>query len=66
MLTNVATCVAILDYKSRVSVARKTPPTRSLRTTIPEEIARLLELKAGDIVTWKYDTKLEGRVVIYK
>jgi hypothetical protein len=62
----VATSVPILDYKSRVSAARKTPPTQSLRTTIPEEVARLLELKPGDVLKWAYDTKQEGKVVVRK
>jgi hypothetical protein len=66
MLISVATNVPILDYKSRVSAARKKPPTASLRTTIPEEVAKLLELKPGDVLKWAYDTKEEGRAVVRK
>ena len=66
MLISVATRVPILEYKSRVSLARKRPPTESLRTTIPEEVAKLLEVKPGDVLTWAYDTKQESRVVVRK
>jgi bifunctional DNA-binding transcriptional regulator/antitoxin component of YhaV-PrlF toxin-antitoxin module len=66
MLTGVATDVPILDFKSRVSAARKKPATTSLRTTIPEEVARLLELKPGDVLKWAYDTKQEGKAVVHK
>lgn len=43
------------EFKTKVSLAR--PDSTSLRTTIPEGIAQLIDLKAGDEITWKLDIK---------
>lgn len=41
----------MFEYQSKVSVAR--PNSKSGRTTIPKEVMNFLDLKIGDIVTWK-------------
>jgi molybdopterin-binding protein len=38
------------EFNSKVTVAR--PKSLSLRTTIPEAVVKMLELKAGDEISW--------------
>lgn len=38
------------EFTTKVTVAR--PNSASLRATIPEAIAQLLDLKAGDEIVW--------------
>lgn len=38
------------DFSSKVTIAR--PKSQSLRTTIPEAVAKLMELKAGSELIW--------------
>ena len=49
------------DFKSTVSAAR--PKSNSLRTTIPEAIAKLMELETGDEIVWSVKA-LSGRVEV--
>ena len=47
------------QYSSKVTIAR--PKSTSLRTTIPEGIAKLIDLEAGDEIVW--DAKIIARGV---
>jgi bifunctional DNA-binding transcriptional regulator/antitoxin component of YhaV-PrlF toxin-antitoxin module len=49
------------EFKTKVTIARPNSP--SLRTTIPEGVAKLIDLGAGDELVWKVDIK-ENQVVI--
>ncbi len=48
-------------FETKVTVAR--PNTNSLRTTIPEGVAKVIGLKAGDTLKWKIEVK-EGRMIV--
>ena len=50
------------EFTSKVSIARPNSP--SLRTTIPEGVAKLIDLKAGDNLKWKIDIKDGGKIDI--
>ena len=43
------------EFKTKVSIARTDSP--SLRTTIPEGVVQLINLKAGNELKWKIDIK---------
>ena len=43
------------EFKSKVTIARPNSP--SLRTTIPEGLAKLIDLGAGDELLWKVNIK---------
>jgi hypothetical protein len=49
------------EFKTKVTIARPNSP--SLRTTIPEGVAKLIDLGAGDELVWKVDIK-ENQVEI--
>jgi hypothetical protein len=49
------------EFKTKVTIARPNSP--SLRTTIPEGVAKLIDLGAGDELVWKVDIK-ENQVKI--
>jgi hypothetical protein len=46
------------EFSSKVTVARPNSP--SLRTTIPEAVVKMMELKAGDEVKWTVNLKAKG------
>lgn len=46
------------EFTSRVTVAR--PNSNSLRTTIPESIVKLMDLKSGDELSWTVKALREG------
>jgi antitoxin component of MazEF toxin-antitoxin module len=51
------------EFISKVTLARPNSP--SLRTTIPEGVAKMIELNTGDSLKWdiaKKDNKIEIRV----
>jgi hypothetical protein len=48
----------LAEFGSRVTVAR--PKSPSLRTTIPEAVAKMMELKAGDDIIWKVKPSAKG------
>ena len=45
------------EFISKVTLARPNSP--SLRTTIPESIAKMIELKSGDSLRW--DIKIKDK-----
>jgi hypothetical protein len=45
----------VAEFISKVTLARPNSP--SLRTTIPEGIAKMIELNAGDELLWKISIK---------
>jgi hypothetical protein len=45
----------VAEFITKVSSARPNSP--SLRTTIPEGIAKMIELNAGDSLVWKITIK---------
>jgi bifunctional DNA-binding transcriptional regulator/antitoxin component of YhaV-PrlF toxin-antitoxin module len=49
------------EFTSTVTIAR--PRSTSLRTTVPEGVAKLLDLKAGDEVTWTVKA-IKGQVEV--
>lgn len=49
------------EFKTKVTIARPNSP--SLRTTIPEGVAKLIDLGAGDELVWKVHIK-ENQVEI--
>lgn len=49
------------EFTSKVTIAR--PKSPSLRTTIPEGVAKMIDLKAGDNITWKIKIK-DGQVEV--
>ena len=49
------------DFITKVTIAR--PDSPSLRTTIPEGIVKLIDLKAGDNLNWRVSIK-SGKVEI--
>jgi hypothetical protein len=51
--------VSVAEFSSKVTIAR--PKSPSLRTTIPEAVVKIMELKAGDEVVWTVNYKA-GRV----
>jgi bifunctional DNA-binding transcriptional regulator/antitoxin component of YhaV-PrlF toxin-antitoxin module len=51
----------VAEFTSKVSISR--PRSPSLRTTIPEGVAKLIGLKAGDDLSWKVNIK-GGKVEI--
>jgi antitoxin component of MazEF toxin-antitoxin module len=51
------------EFNSKVTLARPNSP--SLRTTIPEGVAKMIELNTGDSLKWDIvikDNKIEIRV----
>ncbi|MGH9983416.1 MAG: hypothetical protein ACRD8W_05600 [Nitrososphaeraceae archaeon] len=53
------------EFTSKITISRPNSP--SLRTTIPEGVAKLIELKAGDELLWKVNIKSSKvEVIIYK
>jgi hypothetical protein len=46
------------EFITKVTVAR--PNSQSLRTTIPESIVKLMDLKAGDELSWTVKALREG------
>jgi hypothetical protein len=53
--------LALGEFTSAVTVAR--PKSASLRTTVPEGIAKLIDLKAGDELMWTVTANKQGVVV---
>jgi bifunctional DNA-binding transcriptional regulator/antitoxin component of YhaV-PrlF toxin-antitoxin module len=53
-----------MSLESTVGVAKV--GTKSLRATVPEGIVAFLEIKEGDKLQWKMDTKDNDRIVIVK
>lgn len=51
----------IADNRSKVTLAR--PNTASVRSTIPEHVARQLGLGAGDTLVWELDKDADGWLV---
>jgi len=49
------------QFKSKLTIAR--PKSTSLRTTVPEGVVQLIDLKAGDELIWTV-TANKGAVVI--
>jgi hypothetical protein len=49
------------EFTSAVTTAR--PRSTSLRTTVPEGIAKLIDLKAGDELIWTVTANKAGVVV---
>jgi bifunctional DNA-binding transcriptional regulator/antitoxin component of YhaV-PrlF toxin-antitoxin module len=49
------------EFRTKATTARPNSP--SLRTTIPEGVAKLIDLEAGDELLWKIEIK-ENRVEI--
>lgn len=48
----------VAEFSSKVTVAR--PKSPSLRTTIPEAVVKMMELKAGDEIVWKVSPTSKG------
>lgn len=46
------------EFSSKVTVAR--PNSQSLRTTIPESVVKLMDVKAGDELSWTVKALSEG------
>jgi hypothetical protein len=53
--------IIVAEFTSKVTIAR--PQSPSLRTTIPEGVAKFIELKAGNELVWKVNIK-SGKVEI--
>jgi hypothetical protein len=53
--------VIVGEFKTKATIARPNSP--SLRTTIPEGVAKLIDLGAGDELVWKVEIK-ENRVEV--
>jgi hypothetical protein len=51
-------CISMAEFSSKVTVAR--PKSPSLRTTIPEAVVKMMELKAGDEIVWKVKPSAKG------
>ena len=51
-------------FISKVTIAR--PNSTSLRTTIPEGVARIIGLNVGDILKWFIEVKDGELIVIVK
>jgi hypothetical protein len=45
----------VAEFISKVTYAR--PNSQSLRTTIPEGVAKIIELNVGDSLVWKINIK---------
>jgi len=48
----------VAEFSSKVTTAR--PKSPSLRTTVPEAVAKMMELKAGDEIVWKIKSASKG------
>lgn len=48
----------VAHFSSKVTVARPNSP--SLRTTIPEAVVKMMELKAGDEISWSIRPLAKG------
>ncbi len=46
------------EFITKVTIAR--PNSQSLRTTIPESVVKLMDLKAGDELSWAVKALSEG------
>jgi bifunctional DNA-binding transcriptional regulator/antitoxin component of YhaV-PrlF toxin-antitoxin module len=53
-----------LGYKS--TVARASSNSTSVRATIPEEIAKLMGLKVGDVLNWEVEERKSRKVAIVR
>ncbi len=49
-------------FETKVTIAR--PKSTSLRTTIPEGIAKAIDLNAGDSLRWKIEPRDKRIIVI--
>jgi len=56
--------VCHLGQKSTVARASSNSP--SVRATIPEEIAKEMQLSVGDILDWEIEVRKNRRVMIVK
>jgi len=54
----------LLTKTSRVSRFRR--DSRSLKTTIPIEVAELLKIKPGDVLTWEVSMVDNQRLAVVK
>ena len=53
------------EYYTKITSAR--PNTKSVRTTIPHEVVKFLELKNGDNIKWVVDIDSKNiKTCIYK
>jgi len=57
-------CLVKLGHKSTVARASSNSP--SVRATIPEEIAKEMQLSVGDILDWEIEERKNRRVMIVK
>jgi len=57
-------CVIKLGQKSTVARASSNSP--SVRATIPEEIAREMQLSVGDVLDWEIELRKNRKVMVVK
>lgn len=53
-----------LGHKSTVARASSNSP--SVRATIPEEVAREMQLSVGDVLDWEIELRKNRRIMIVK
>jgi len=53
-----------LGHKSTVAKASSNSP--SVRATIPEEVAKEMQLSAGDVLDWEIEERKNRKVMIVK
>lgn len=58
------TCMPKITRESSVTEARK--DTKSFRTTIPKEIAELLEVNEKDKIVWEVETGEEIKAIVHR
>lgn len=50
--------MSMAEFSSKVTIAR--PKSPSLRTTIPEAVVKMMELKAGNEIIWNVKSLSKG------
>ena len=57
-------CMVKLGQKSTVAKASSNSP--SVRATIPEEVAKEMQLSVGDVLDWEIELRKNRKVMVVK